>query len=309
MWKRMSLADKVRKFIYSPGKVAKIRNKIKNMPYRCRCRRLVRQVKNAVPVYAVTTEKRAQKIIVSMTSYPPRFPYLGLCLKSLLLQSVKPDHIILWLDCRADEVTQEMRSYEQYGITIRFVKGDLKPHKKYFFAMQEFPDDIIITVDDDVIYPVDTIESLIKKHVEYPGCVCARRVHKVTLTSDGTIRPYSEWIDKCRCIREPSFMLVPTGVGGVLYPPHCLDNRVFDISAITRHCLMADDIWLKAMELLKGTKVVWVPNTILTPPYTEGSQESSLYLSNVHENRNDIYIKNMLMLFGEELRKVPMSGE
>lgn len=50
--------------------------------------------------------------------------------------------------------------------------------------------------------------------------------------------------------------LLATGVGGILYPPHCMDNRLFDIEKIQQLCLYGDDIWLKAMQLLSGTPVV-----------------------------------------------------
>src|SRR5262249_15606303 len=36
-------------------------------------------------------------LIVSLTSYPPRFPTLALTLKCLLTQSVTPDHLVLWV--------------------------------------------------------------------------------------------------------------------------------------------------------------------------------------------------------------------
>ena len=41
---------------------------------------------------------------------------------------------------------------QKRGLTIRFCE-DLKAHKKYYYAFKEYPDDIVITVDDDVIYP------------------------------------------------------------------------------------------------------------------------------------------------------------
>ena len=268
-----------------------------------RCARLVSFVKNAPLSYGLNnSQQRRQKVIVSLTSYPARFSSIYLCLKSLLLQSAKPDKIILWLDCDKSQVTGQMKSLEQYGLEIVCEVEDLKPHKKYFYSMQKFPNDIIITVDDDVIYPSDLVASLMQKHAEFPDCVCARRVHKITFGEDKKINPYSKWIDKCKKELAPSYFLMPTGVGGVLYPPNCLDKCAFDKELIKSRCLMADDIWLKTMELLNGTKVAWVKNNILTPPYTERSQETALYLDNVHQNKNDEYMRNMLELYGEELK-------
>lgn len=47
----------------------------------------------------------------------------------------------------------------------------MRAHGKYHYAMQDFPNSIIVTVDDDMIYPNDTIESLWNAHVKYPNCV------------------------------------------------------------------------------------------------------------------------------------------
>ena len=38
------------------------------------------------------------RLIVSLTSYPARFKTLGLTIRSLLDQTVKPDLIVLWVD-------------------------------------------------------------------------------------------------------------------------------------------------------------------------------------------------------------------
>ena len=282
--------------------IKKIVNKIKNIGYSYRCSKLVSSVKKAPLFCGInTSENRERKIIVSLTSYPARFDSIYLCLKSLLLQSVKPDRIILWLECGEDSVTEQMRQLKEYGLEIICGVEDLKPHKKYFFAMQKFPNDIIVTVDDDVVYPGNLIESLLNRHAEYPDCVCARRVHKITFDKNGKINPYSKWMEKCRSELKPSFFLIPTGVGGVLYPPDCLDRRAFDRETIKSSCLTTDDIWLKTMELLRGTKVVWVKNSIMTPPYTERSQETALYLDNVHKNKNDEAVSNMLKLYGKEI--------
>lgn len=283
----------------------KVIKKIKLIPYFIRCANIKRFVIKTPYQFGLNKGNLSgQKLIVSLTSYPARFPYLELCLKSLLLQTHKPDAIFIWLDCRREEVSQNILRLEKYGITFRFDCEDLKCHKKYFFAMQEFPDDIIITVDDDVLYPKDTIEVLVKMHKKYPDCVIARRAHKMTFNSMGKLNPYNEWIDKCRSVRETSYLLVPTGVGGVLYPPRCLDERVFDTQTIIKNCLLADDIWLKTMGLLHGTEVVWAPNHVLTPPASGESQKTALYLTNVLENKNDVYIKNMEKLFGDEVHAI-----
>lgn len=249
--------------------------------------------------YALNRQKRKERIIVSLTSYPGRFAHIHTALKSIMLQSVKPDKIIVWLDAevKREQLTPRMLALEQYGIEYRAVPGDFKPHKKYFHAMQEFPEDIIITVDDDLIYSGDVIASLIKTHERYPKAVCARRVHKMTKTPDGAVAPYNDWLGEyCGC-DTPSHELVATGVGGVLYPPHCLYEKAFDTELITALSLKADDIWLKFMELLKGTYVVWAPCKVPMPQLIEKEQKTSLKSENVAQSRNDVYFTNVQKYF------------
>lgn len=249
--------------------------------------------------YALNSQERKEQIIVSLTSYPDRFEHIHTALKSIMLQSMKPDKIIVWLDedVKREQLTSSMLELEKYGVEYRPVIGDLKPHKKYFHAMQEFPNAVIITVDDDLIYSKDVIKSLIKTHEHYPKAVCARRVHKIVKTKDGEIASYNDWLGEyCGC-EKPSNGLVATGVGGVLYPPHCLYEKAFDEELITKLSLKADDIWLKFMELLNGTQVVWAKCKIPMPQLIEKEQKTSLKSENVAQNRNDVYFNNVKKYF------------
>jgi hypothetical protein len=254
------------------------------------------EVMNVKICNPINTEHRDKKIIVSLTSYPARFYCIHIALKSIMTQTVKPDKIIVWLDedVSRNDFTDKMLELEQYGVEYRNAMGDLKPHKKYIHAMKEFPEDIIITVDDDLIYARDVIESLIKTHEKYPNAVCARRVHKITKDINGEIAPYNDWIGEYNDCREPSNILVATGVGGVLYPPHCLDERAFDEDNIIRLSLKADDIWLKFMEILAKTKVVYAPSKVPMPQLIEKEQASSLRSENVGQSMNDIYFKKLM---------------
>lgn len=246
------------------------------------------------------TEERKEKIILSMTTFTKRLPTVHICLKSLINQSVKADRIIVWLgpDVNPADITEKMKNLEQYGVEYRFVDTDLKPHKKYFYAMQEFSKSCVITVDDDVIYEKDMVKTLVNTHKKYPEAVCARRVHCIFL-KDGKILPYNKWMQDCRRITKPSFRLVPTGVGGVLYPPNLFSNIAFDKEKIIGICFEADDIWLKFMELIHKVPVVWVKCLLTEPPVIRSAQKFALCNTNVVKSKNDIYIENMVKEYPE----------
>lgn len=54
-------------------------------------------------------------------------------------------------------------------------------------------------------------------------------------------------------VEDRGFALFPLGVGGVIYPPGCFGEDFFEKEIFTAICPNGDDIWLKAMSLLKGT--------------------------------------------------------
>ena len=124
---------------------------------------------------------------------------------------------------------------------------NLKPHLKYFYAMQKYRDYIVVTVDDDIVYPKDMLESLYNSYKKNPMVVSARRVHRIKKDANGKILPYKKWDYECRTVTSPSLELFATGVGGVLYPPDILkisDENLTDIYNV----LTADDIYLKYIE-------------------------------------------------------------
>ena len=99
------------------------------------------------------------EIIISLTTYSLRIHNVYIALESLLNQTIKPNRIILWL---AEEEFNEANlpisvlRLKERGVEIRFCE-DYKSYKKLIPTLREFPEAIIITVDDDVIYPMDQI--------------------------------------------------------------------------------------------------------------------------------------------------------
>ena len=223
----MGRVERLRKELKQNGINGVLKRAIYFLPNRILIKKnSVRPLRNGI-----NKERRSERVVVSLTSFPPRFKNIHWCLKSLLFQTYKPDRIVVYLgsDSTRDMMTPEMIELEQYGIEYKFdTDKNLKPHKKYFYSMQEEKNAIIITVDDDSVYPRNTIESLVKVHKKYPTSICARRVHRIARKSDGSFAPYKEWNKECRSVRKPDQDLIAVGVGGVLYPERCLSDEAFD---------------------------------------------------------------------------------
>ncbi len=256
-------------------------------------------IKTLMKKRGVTFLKRRQELIVSLTSFPPRIPTLHRCIQSLLEQRTRPDRVILWLadeqfPNREKDLPQNLLALRERGLSISWC-DDLKPHKKYYQTMQQAPEAIVVTVDDDVEYDSDLLSDLMAAHGKHPRAVVCQCAREMKFTEDGTPHPYSEWNvaapDKYR--DKPEMLLLPIGVRGVLYPPHCLDARVFDQAKLKELALCADDLWLRIMGILHGTPVLLVaPRVSLR--YIPTTQETALWKSNLAENKNDEYLKNLL---------------
>lgn len=258
-------------------------------------------VKLSRPRYGLARkETREIPIIVSLTSYPARFPTIGLCLKSLLRQNCKPDRIIVWLgsDTAETDINAAMRRFEKFGVEYRIdPEHNFKSHKKYYYAMREYPDAIVVTADDDLYYPKNWLKTLLKTHEKYPDCVICRRTHLIRRNENGLL-PYNLWTDQCRSVRRPSFSLVGTSGSGKLYPPRSLDPRALDHDAFMRLCANADDLWVKCMEVLAGRKTVFARNWKVDLRSPRDSQRESLEAGNIGRCENDLFLRQTMEAYG-----------
>ncbi len=159
--------------------------------------------------------------------------------------------------------------------------------------MKQYPDDIVITIDDDIIYAPSTFQTLYNSYLMHPNAVSAMRTNLITTSQRKEVLPYKQWINEADAyVDEPSMYLLATGVMGVLYPPKSISSDLFDKQGILDTCLFADDLWLKTMEMMNGTPVVLAD--IYRPlQYVPNSQETSLYQHNVDLDENDLQLNNI----------------
>ena len=241
------------------------------------------------------TVYKSKKLIVSLTSYPARIHSAALSIQTIYEQTKLPNEVTLWLaesdfpNKRADLPEELLQLVTDKGIVIRWCEEDLKPHNKYFWAFKEYPDALVITVDDDILYHSHLIENLYQSYLLHPQAVSAARAHLIVTAKDRNILPYTVWPKEIDAyVSKSSMRLLATGVGGVLYPTrlfsevHCL----LDKETIKRTCLYQDDFWLKVLELFVGIPVV-VSEEYKGLCYTPDSQDCGLWHENVDHGRND----------------------
>ena len=257
----------------------------------------------SVKPYEEPFERTSEEVIVSLTSFPARIGIVSITIRSIMDQTCQPDRIMIWLaDTQfpglEEDLPQDLLDLKDQGLEIRFC-DDLKPHKKYFYTMQENPDAVVITMDDDVIYPEDAVECLLRSYSRFPHCVSGLRVHRMSFTEDG-VGTYDSWrYNDDTFYRNPSYFAMATGVGGILYPPHSIPNDAFDKETIIATCLRGDDLWLKANATRNGYPTVLAA---LNRPldYIDGSQESALWKANKGMGDNDAQLHKVDESFRNE---------
>jgi hypothetical protein len=234
------------------------------------------------------------KLVVSLTSYPPRFPALDLTLRCLMSQDMAPDAIILWVaHGDADKLPRRVRELEAHGLTIRTC-DDTGSFKKVVPACLEFSGAFLLLCDDDVAYPATWLRRFVE-HWRYPDevlCQWGRR-----LTIDGRGRPLPWWSWPPVLDDHPHWSVMPIGCGGVLYPPGTIPASVARPETFTRLCPNGDDIWL-----------FWhLPETGATARCIQpekkfrfwgGTQDMALWKSNDYRGGNDRKIAAMFREFG-----------
>lgn len=244
--------------------------------------------------YTEIKQQDAYKIVVSLTSYPERFKYVPSVIESILRNNMKPYKICLCVhkDDMSKLTTEIKELVNNNKIEIIEAEENLRPHCKYYYTMKKYKNHPVITIDDDVVYDIDTIKSLYDSYIKYPHCVSARRVHKI-IYENGIATRYGKWLKEFKEIADkPAKCLFATGVGGVLYPPDILKIDEVDIKDIYE-CILADDILLKWREDRLNVLTVWVKNNRIhgTKIVEAANSEKALFRTNCNKSRNTEYLK------------------
>lgn len=241
-----------------------------------------------------------REIIVSLTTIPSRINEAALAINTLLKQTTRPDKLILWLGKEHFNPDNLPACYEHLvdrGLDVQLRK-DVGPHTKLLYALKEYPDAVNVTADDDVLYSPVWLDLLLEEYEKDPSRIYCHRGHYMTTRSDNRIEKYSEW-DFDTDIKEASPRIFPTGVGGVLYPPGILGEKVFEEDTFSGVCPNADDIWFKGVSLLNNTECKILDNNCAFNEdlfLIEHSQHYGLYKDNLENNEND---RQLLDTFGE----------
>ena len=276
-------------FVYQKGKLkAQIRNP---------------KLLASIPTLSPLVSQNSPQYIISFTSYKGRLtgtaPY---AIISILNQSIKPDKIVLWVGHQDKEnIPEIIHDLTQKGLEIRFC-DDVKAYTKLVYSLATFPNDYIITADDDIYYPPNWFEQIVDEHKKNPTKIICHRVHAIRVDENHNLLPYNKW-DSFLNSREAAHRphsIFPEGVGGILYPPNALHKDVTNKELFMRLSPHNDDIWYWAMALINTeyfgneSPYIVIANGYagvqgIDPDYETG--EYGLWQYNILQNQNDEQFK------------------
>jgi hypothetical protein len=224
-------------------------------------------------------------VVVSLTSIPSRLPYVDLPVRSVLAQSRPPSLVVLWLhESLRSAIPAALAACVGARFQIRYVDGT-SSHRKLVHALTTWPDRVVVTCDDDVMYDPEWLARLWDTHQRHPRDVVAHEGRRIATAADGSLRPYAEW----PWVQEPGLVaadFLPVGYGGALYPPGALHPEVTDAARYLALAPTADDLWFKMMALRAGTTSRRTDAPVPKPIPVIGAKGSALAAVNIAQDRN-----------------------
>jgi hypothetical protein len=228
-------------------------------------------------------DARPERLVVALTTVPDRLARILPALRSLLDQSCMADRLLLaW-------PSHSRRTGERYppppilpaGIELLPCE-DEGPASKLLPALRVEPGAVIVVADDDVIYPVDFLATLLRAHRADPKAALGWRGWRFRPGADP--RDYDHIF--ATAVAVPTTVDVLLGTWGYLVPPHALDDAVHDFAAWPPEVRWVDDVWISGHLARRGIPRRVVPAKGL-PIETRASSIAALTDGLNRSSRND----------------------
>ena len=246
------------------------------------------------------------EIIVSLTSFPERIEDVWQVVKCLFRQTYKPRKILLWLSKEQfptkNLLPASLTALVNDVFEIRFVEGDIRSHKKHYYVSKEYPNSLVLLVDDDIYYPADMIERLLFAYKQNPNAIICQYGSIIRFDRKGKILPYAEW-ERVTQQSKDKQLFFGSG-GGTLFVPSKLYADFTNMEVFMELTPWADDVWINAMVRLARLPIMMLKPRVLLPIVGKG-QKITLCAENVGRGKNDIQIAALSKYYCKRLGEDP----
>ena len=246
---------------------------------------------------------------VSLTSYGRRLHKVFIIIEMLMKQTAPMNSLTLYIsnqDMRREQLPSSLKRLEKRGLTLCFVDENICSYKKIYYSYLKHHKNeqaLLVTADDDVLYSSNWLEELVHASSQHPNAVVAHRCKTITLDVEGKPKAYRQWNGQhdIPCDHIKHHLIMPTGVGGVLYPVTSLMGLEQQKNDFMQHSRCADDIWLKCLTYYNGFESKLTrPRSLVTYPsvITLSTKRKGLALYNVYQGGNDKQMAQTMEYFG-----------
>mgnify|MGYP006875408044 FL=1 len=220
-----------------------------------------------------------------------------MAIESLFQQDLRPWKIVLVLsdeEFPTRELPKSILRQQARGLEILWTPRTTRSFQKLLPTREKYPDAVIATADDDIIYEPWRLRQLKETSQRMPRTIIGHRGWVMT-TDEAGLTPYVSW--PAAGPGTPSDRLFLTGVGLILYPPHVLPNdRLLDVNLARELCPLADDIWFWAV-----AREAHVPCYCLgnhgTRPIQRLKSSPALCTQNWDDGKNDVQLQAVIDRF------------
>lgn len=244
-------------------------------------------------------KKHIGKLIISLTTTSYRVTYIQPTLNSLINQNQKADEICLYISKEPylldsgipeSDISQIIHKYPQIKVIYT---ENIGPYRKLLPILKDNwnTNNLIITVDDDTIYPPNFVKRLYKLYCKYK-CIIAFRGRKITLNNKNKIKPYNQWIKKMNN-NNLDLLNFATGKDGVLYHPSFFTEEIFN-KVYLNICPTGDDIWFKFNTYINKIPVLLIHGTFRQTFRKSINIKKTETLFHINKYKNDEQINNVV---------------
>lgn len=136
-----------------------------------------------------TKQPKQPEVIVSLTTIPQKFDYLKKNIASILSQTAAEVVSKIYINLDDDIKDEDFAKYIYFKgldkrIIVQKVDGKWRSANKLLPVYAKHYNDIIITFDDDKMYPKDAIAKLLQTWRLFPTSIIAYEVNPVVITKE-----------------------------------------------------------------------------------------------------------------------------
>jgi len=245
-------------------------------------------------------------VIVSITTIPIRKEMFLRTLPYILKQKYVKK-ICINLDNNLSK--EDYDFYDKLPITDSRIEINKECDPKWRSAnkllptIKKYPDEVIVTMDDDLSYDEHCVEELVNMYEKHPDCIIAQEINPV-VCRNGKL-DYINTMDVKLMQKEYGKYLSHS----CLFPPHVFDDTdVFDYDKMMKLTNGThDELWFWEQTTLKGVKVIgldWTISLFIDSTIQHEKGDYQLTDINKSQERVDEYNKAFNDEYHDKIKKL-----